>query len=93
MEYQLARRIGGRGLARHQFHEALRGVAIGGDRVCAVGDSALKVFDTEGQLLGQWATGFPGECVAVDGEGRVWVGERQQVEVFHPNERSRRHLA
>ncbi len=84
MEYRLTRRIGGRGLARHQFHEALRGVAIDGDRVCAVGDSVLKVFDAEGTLLGQWATGFPGECVAVDGESRVWVGERQQVEVFHP---------
>ena len=84
VEYRLARRIGGRGFSPHQFHEALRGVALGGDHVFAVGDSALKVFDTEGNLRGKWATAFPGECVAVDGESRLWVGERQQVEIFHP---------
>jgi sugar lactone lactonase YvrE len=84
VEYRLARRIGGRGTAPHLFQLALRGIAIDRDRVCAVGDSALKIFGTEGELLGQWATGLPGECVAVDGESRVWVGERQQVEVFHP---------
>lgn len=84
MEYRLTRRIGGKGAAPHQFHEALRGVATGGGRVCVVGDAAVKVFSTEGDLLGQWATGLPGESVAVDGERRIWVGQRQRVEVFHP---------
>jgi len=44
----------------------------------------VKVFDAEGDLIRQWATSQPGECVAVDGEGRVWVGEKEQVEIFSP---------
>jgi sugar lactone lactonase YvrE len=83
VEYRLARRIGGKGVLPHQFHQALRGVATGGDRVFAVGDAAVKVFGTEGDLLGQWATGSPAESVAVDRESRIWVGQRQKVEVFH----------
>jgi sugar lactone lactonase YvrE len=82
VEYRLTRRIGGKGALPHQFHQALRGVATGGDRVFAVGDAAVKIFSTEGDLLGQWATGSPGESVAVDRESRIWVGQRQKVEVF-----------
>jgi sugar lactone lactonase YvrE len=85
VEYGLARRIGGRGFEAHQFRQALRGIAVHGDRVHAVGDSAVKVFGVEGELLGQWTTRLPGECVAVDGEGRVWIGGRQQVEVRDAN--------
>ncbi len=82
MEYQLIRRIGGRGAAAGHFREALRGVAVGGGRVYAVGDSALAVFGADGDLVAQWPTSRPGECVAVDGEGRAWVGEWKQVEIF-----------
>ena len=82
MEYRLTRRIGGRGFEPHQFRQALRGIAVHGDRVLALGDSGVKVFGLEGALLGQWPTQKPGECVAVDGEGRSWVGGRQQVEVY-----------
>ena len=84
MEYRLARRIGGKGTSGGQFREALRGVAVDGERVYAVGDCALKLFGPEGELVAQWATARPGECVAVDGGGRAWVGEWKQVEVFHP---------
>ena len=83
MEYRLTRRIGGKGALPHQFHQALRGVAVHGDHVFAVGDSALKVFAAQGELLVQWATSLPGECIAVDRESRLWVGEPRQVEVFH----------
>lgn len=86
MEYRLTHRIGGKGVAPHQFRQALRGVAVHRDRVYAVGDLALKMFGLEGGLLGQWATSLPGECVGVDGEGRIWVGERQKVEIFDPKE-------
>lgn len=78
MKYRPAKSIGG-------FEEALRGIAIDGDdRVYAVGDSAVKVFDVEGELLRQWPTGLPGYSVAVDDEGRVWVGQWQQVEIYDP---------
>jgi sugar lactone lactonase YvrE len=82
VKFRPTRQIGGRGPAAHQFQSALRGVALGEGLLYAVGDSTVKVFDTAGALAGQWATQRPGECVAVDSEGRVWVGEREQVEVF-----------
>jgi sugar lactone lactonase YvrE len=85
VEFRPAHRIGGKGPAPHQFVRALRGVAIdAAGRLYAVGDSAVKVFDAEGDLIRQWPTGQPGECVAVDGEERVWVGQREQVEIFSP---------
>ena len=83
MEYRLTRRIGGKGALPHQFQQALRGVAVHDDHVFAVGDSALKIFAAQGELLGQWATSLPGECIAIDRESRLWVGEPRQVEVFH----------
>jgi sugar lactone lactonase YvrE len=53
-------------------------------RLYAVGDSAVKVFDADGGVLRQWATGAPGECVAIGDPGQVWVGQNEQVEVFSP---------
>jgi sugar lactone lactonase YvrE len=82
VEYRPARRIGGRGPAPHQFARTLRGVAVdGAGRVYAVGDSAVKVFDSDGEPLRQWATRQPGDSVAVDADGRVWVGQQGQVEI------------
>jgi sugar lactone lactonase YvrE len=85
VEFRTTRRIGGKGPAPHQFERTLRGVAVDGQgRLYAVGDSVVKVFDTDDTLARQWTTNRPGECVAVDDSGRVWVGEREQVEVFSP---------
>jgi len=83
MPYRPTWRIGGRGLEPKNFQRALRGVAL--DRqghVCAVGDSVVKVFDGTGAFVRQWKTEKPGECVAVDASGRIWVGEPEQVEIF-----------
>jgi hypothetical protein len=86
VEFKPVCRIGGKGPAAHQFQRALRGLAIGGaGRVYAVGDTAVKVFDSEGTPLQQWATRLPGESVGVDSEGRVWVGQQGQVEVYDAN--------
>jgi sugar lactone lactonase YvrE len=83
MAYTPAGRFGGKGAAADRFSEALRGIAIDGeDRIYAVGDSVAKVFSAQGELLRQWKTGLPGFCVAVGDDGRVWVGQWQQVEVF-----------
>jgi sugar lactone lactonase YvrE len=77
--------IGGKGSADHQFKGALRGIAIDGDdRIYAVGDSSVKIFNNEGKLLRRWKTALPGFCVAVGGDGTVWVGEYRQVEIFDP---------
>lgn len=82
MPYRLVRRIGGKGVSPGPFREALRGVAVAGGRVYAVGDSALAVFTPDGELVARWATSRPAECVALDGAGRAWVGEWKQCEVF-----------
>lgn len=79
--YRLARRIGGKGAAPGRLRQTLRGVAVRGDRVYAAGDSAVLVFSADGAPESRWATGMPAECVAVDGEGRTWVGGWQRVEV------------
>jgi len=85
VEYRATRRIGGRGTAPHQFSEALRGIAIDtSDRVYVVGDTALKIFSAEGELLRKWSLGLPGFSVAVAEDGRVWVGQWQQVEIYDP---------
>jgi sugar lactone lactonase YvrE len=47
-----------------------------------VGDSTVKVFDRSGELVRRWPTSLPGLSVAVDADGRVWVGQTGQVEVF-----------
>jgi sugar lactone lactonase YvrE len=81
--YVPVHRFGGKGSAAQQFAETLRGIAIdAADHVYAVGDSTVKVFDAEGGLLRAWKTAQPGLCVAPDGDGRVWVGQWQQVEIF-----------
>jgi sugar lactone lactonase YvrE len=83
MEYRPAQRFGGQGSDARQFEKTLRGIAVDGeDRVYVVGDSSVKVFDAEGELLRSWKTGLPGYCVAVDDDGKVWVGQWEQVEVF-----------
>jgi len=86
MEFEADRSIGGKGSAEHQFAEALRGIAVGPDgRIWAVGDSEVKAFTKEGELLGRWKTARPGHSVAVGDDGRVWIGEWQQVEIFDPD--------
>jgi len=83
MEYRPAIRFGGKGTDASQFRETLRGIAIDeADRIYVVGDSKVKVFDAQGELLRRWKTGDEGHSIAVDVDGNVWVGQWQQVEVF-----------
>lgn len=82
-KWRRARRFCGRGSGPGQFTEALRGIAIdGAGSIFAVGDSAVKVFTGEGELQRQWQTSRPGYSVDVSGDGRVWVGQSQQVEIY-----------
>jgi sugar lactone lactonase YvrE len=85
LAYRLARRLGGRGTASSPFRQTLRGVAVRGDRIHAAGDSAVRVLSLGGEALSGWTTAMPAECVAVDGEGRTWVGGWQRVEVHDPS--------
>jgi len=84
--FREVRRIGGRGSGPGRFREALRGVAIGsGDRLYAAGDSTVVVYDGEGAPDRDWPTRRPGNAIAIDAAGRVWVGEMAQVEIFGPD--------
>lgn len=85
MGYRQIRAISGRGLGEDQFREALRGIAVDAeDRVYAVGDREVKVFDDEGKLQRRWPTAKPGYCVALAPRRRVFVGEEGRIEVFDP---------
>ena len=83
MVYQPARVLAGRG-SQH-FDHGLRGLTVDrNDAVYAVGDSRVQVFEGPGRSARQWPTEFDGYSVAVAGDGGVWVGEAQQVEIFDP---------
>jgi len=85
LKFRPTRSIAGKGSASHQFNETLRGIAIDAeDRLYAVGDSTVKIFDVDGQLLRQWSTRQPGASVAVDMDGRVWVGQWKKVAIYDP---------
>ena len=79
MKYRATRAIGTKG----RFVEILRGIAVdAAGRIFAVGDSKVVVLEPEGEVLREWPTDRPGHCVALDGDGRVWVGQAHQVEIF-----------
>jgi sugar lactone lactonase YvrE len=83
LAYRPARRMAGKGPADHQFRQSLHGLAVDDeDRLHAVGDSAVKVFSAQGDLVRQWPTGQPGYSVTVDGDGLIWIGQWRQVEIF-----------
>lgn len=85
MEFRQVLTISGKGSGPEHFASSLRGITVDQeDRLYAVGDSAVKVFTSDGTLVRQWRTGRPGYAVAVDADGRVWVGEAEQVEIFDP---------
>jgi sugar lactone lactonase YvrE len=83
LAYRPSHRIGGKGPADHQFRKSLHGIALDDDgRIHAVGDSVVKVFTPRGELIRQWPISQPAYSVAVDGGGRVWVGQWRQIEVY-----------
>lgn len=85
MPYQHVQNIAGKGTAPGQFTSALRGLALDRtDRLFAAGDAEIKVFATNGSLVTRWPTAQPGFSVAVADDGRVFVGEAGQIEIFSP---------
>jgi len=81
--YKQVQVIGGKGEGAHRFGRTLRSITVdGSDRLYAVGDSELKVFDADGTLRHRWPTSRPGYAVAVADDGLVCVGEAGQVEIF-----------
>ncbi len=82
-EYALAAVIGGPGDAGHQFRSSLVGIAVGpGDRIHALGDGEVKVFEPGGLIARRWKAGDGAASIAVGPDGRVYVGRPGRVDVF-----------
>jgi hypothetical protein len=76
------------GIGRGEFTGNIRGIAIGpGDVPHAVGDGIVKVFGDDGRVARAWHASAPAWAVAVASDGRVFVGEDGQLEIFDSNGR------
>ncbi len=65
-----------------------RRLAVGPeDHLYIAARNGVSVLDGEGRLLGQVALAAPARCVAVAGDGTVYAGLREHVEVFDPKGR------
>jgi hypothetical protein len=83
MQYRLLNTIGGKGSGQDKFNASLLGItADATGMVYAVGDQAVKVFESSGQFVRQWPLTRPGRCVVLDEDGMVHVGQAGQIEIF-----------
>jgi hypothetical protein len=83
MAYAQVRTMAGRGTGPDRFTTALRSLTVDRtDRLFAAGDSEVKVFGPGGTLERRWPTSSPAHSVAIADDGRVFVGESGQVEIF-----------
>lgn len=74
-----------------QFRKAVTGLAIGSGGVLYVsGDSEVKAFGADGAMRSAWRTERPALSVAAARDGRVFVGEEGQIEMFHPASKTAR---
>jgi sugar lactone lactonase YvrE len=91
MKYRQTMAIGGKGSEPHQFAQSLTGMAL--DRrglLHAAGDSAIKVFDPAGKVVGRFGTRRPVLSVAVAPTGQVYAGEEGQIEILDPASKTAR---
>ncbi len=83
MPYKQVQVISGKGDGPGRFSSTLRSITVDErNRLYAVGDSEVKVFDADGRLRRRWPTSKPGHAVAVAADGSVYVGQAGQVEIF-----------
>jgi len=86
MRYRQIQSISGRGLGPDSFSSELRGVHVDrADRLWAVGDREVKLFDCEGRLAGRWPTESEGTCLTTDLQGVVFVGQHGGYERYEEN--------
>jgi hypothetical protein len=62
--------------------EPRRLVVGSNDQILVAGDRSICVFDKTGQRLQAFATGDSPRCLAVDTDGKIYVGLKDHVEVY-----------
>jgi hypothetical protein len=84
-EYSLSSVLGASKSAS-PFRRSLTGVAVGpGDRIYALGDDEIRIFDPAGTLLRSWQAPAKAGCLAVGADQRIFVGTSNRVEICNAN--------
>jgi hypothetical protein len=83
VEYSLSLVLGTRASA-NPFRLSLSGVAVGPkDRIYALGDGEVRIFEPGGDLFRHWKAPEKASCLAVDPEDCVYIGVLGRVEIFN----------
>jgi sugar lactone lactonase YvrE len=65
------------------FAHSLLGVAIGGsDRIYAIGDEQVWIFEPDGRLARKWKAPEGASCLTVGQDERIWIGIPGHVEIY-----------
>jgi hypothetical protein len=67
------------------FRRSLRGITIGpGDTIHALGDDEVRIFAPDWSLVRSWKAPDQASCIALDHDGRIYIGVKGRVEVYDP---------
>jgi hypothetical protein len=84
-EYSLSTVIGAARSAT-PFRLSLTAVAVGpGDRIYALADNEIRVFEPSGMFLRSWMAPDKAACLAIAADQRIYVGSGNRVEIFNAN--------
>ncbi len=74
--------IGGRD-SLHPFRRTLLGVAVGsGDRIHALGDGEVRIFEAGGSFVRAWQVVSDVTCLGTAPDGRIVVGAPGRIEIY-----------
>jgi hypothetical protein len=81
-EYTQSAVLGGAASA-HPFRHSLLGIAIGsGDRIYALGDDEVRIFEPSGDFVRNWKAPERSECLTAAPDGHVYIGASGRVEIY-----------
>lgn len=67
----------------HPFRRSLTGIAVdAADRIYALGDDEVRVFDSQGNRVRGWKTLEKAGCIAFGRDDRVYIGALGRVEIY-----------
>ena len=81
-EYRKSGSLGGSNAAQ-QFRRVLADIAVGsGDRIYALGDDEIRIFEPGGSRVAVWKVVPNAGCLAVGSDGYVCIGAPGRVEIY-----------